>query len=329
MAPPPKRVIPHRKVTTRNLFKVQEGYPNGVAVVPEGVWVAEQKAQGYGQIIALYKDGQAVDELLEGDDGLIVLDRTPFYAESGGQIGDTGLLTAANGIFEVHDTKKSGGAIVHQGIVTVGQITLGQPAQAQVKPELRQAIMRNHSATHLLHAALRQILGEHVSQKGSLVTSDVLRFDFSNDQAVTAEQIRQVEQRVNQEILANLPVSTEEMSMDAAKARGAMALFGEKYGDSVRVLAMGSKADQHEFSIELCGGIHVQRTGDIGLFKISSEGGIAAGIRRIEAVTGLTALAYVQQADQQQHTSAARKPCDERAPSFLGTQQHHRETHAE
>jgi alanyl-tRNA synthetase len=159
--------------------------------------------------------------------------------------------------------------------------------------------MRNHSATHLLHAALRQILGSHVSQKGSLVTSDVLRFDFANDQPVSAEQLRQVEHKVNQEILANLPVSTEEMSMDAAKARGAMALFGEKYGDSVRVLAMGSKTEQQEFSIELCGGIHVQRTGDIGLFKITSEGGIAAGIRRIEAVTGFTALSYVQQADQQ------------------------------
>ena len=283
----------------RDAGKFTLDYNSIVKVEQASQFDGYHSTEGHGQIIALYKDGQAVDELLEGDDGLIVLDRTPFYAESGGQIGDTGQLTAANGIFEVHDTKKSGGAIVHQGIVTVGQITLGQPAQAQVKPELRQAIMRNHSATHLLHAALRQILGEHVSQKGSLVTSDVLRFDFSNDQAVTAEQIRQVEQRVNQEILANLPVSTEEMSMDAAKARGAMALFGEKYGDSVRVLAMGSKADQHEFSIELCGGIHVQRTGDIGLFKISSEGGIAAGIRRIEAVTGLTALAYVQQADQQ------------------------------
>ncbi|MEY4516940.1 MAG: hypothetical protein RL180_1286 [Pseudomonadota bacterium] len=254
---------------------------------------------GQGHIVALYKDGQAVDRLNEGDDGLIVLDQTPFYAESGGQVGDTGTLTGANGIFEVQDTKKSGGAIVHQGLLTVGSILLGEPLNAAVKPELRAATARNHSATHLLHAALRDILGEHVSQKGSLVASDVLRFDFGNDQPVSAEQIRLIEQRVNAEIIANNAVSTEEMGMDAAKARGAMAFFGEKYGDSVRVLAMGSTRDAREFSIELCGGIHVQRTGDIGLFKITAEGGIAAGIRRIEAVTGLHALAYVQQADQQ------------------------------
>lgn len=283
----------------RDAGKFTVDYNSIVKVEQASQFDGYHSTDGQGQIVALYKDGQAVNELLEGDDGLIVLDRTPFYAESGGQIGDTGTLTASNGIFEVQDTKKSGAAIVHQGVVTVGHITLGESLQAQVKRELRQAIMRNHSATHLLHAALRHILGSHVSQKGSLVTSDVLRFDFANDQAVTTEQIRQVEQRVNQEILANLTVSTEEMSMDAAKTRGAMALFGEKYGDSVRVLAMGSKADEQEFSIELCGGIHVQRTGDIGLFKITSEGGIAAGIRRIEAVTGLTALGYVQQADQQ------------------------------
>ena len=254
---------------------------------------------GQGQIIALYKDGVAVDSLSEGDEGLIVLDRTPFYAESGGQVGDTGVLTGDNGIFEVQDTKKSGGAIVHQGLVTMGQIHASQTVQAQVKADLRAATARNHSATHLLHAALRQVLGEHVSQKGSLVSSEVLRFDFGNDQPVSAEQLRQIEQVVNAEILANTAVSTEEMSMDAAKARGAMALFGEKYGDSVRVLAMGSTRDSHEFSIELCGGTHVARTGDIGLFKITSEAGIAAGIRRIEAVTGLKALSYVQQADQQ------------------------------
>lgn len=254
---------------------------------------------GQGQIIALYKDGVAVDSLSEGDEGLIVLDRTPFYAESGGQVGDTGVLTSDNGIFEVQDTKKSGGAIVHQGLVTMGQIHASQTVQAQVKADLRAATARNHSATHLLHAALRQVLGEHVSQKGSLVSSEVLRFDFGNDQPVSAEQLREIEQVVNAEILANTAVSTEEMSMDAAKVRGAMALFGEKYGDTVRVLAMGNKTDEHEFSIELCGGTHVARTGDIGLFKITSEAGIAAGIRRIEAVTGLKALSYVQQADQQ------------------------------
>lgn len=293
------REMNQQRQRARDAGKFTVDYNSIVKVEQASQFDGYHSTEGQGQIIALYKDGVAVDALLEGDQGLLVLDRTPFYAESGGQIGDTGTLTASNGIFEVQETKKSGAAIVHQGVVTVGQIQLGQPLQAHVQRELRQAIMRNHSATHLLHAALRQILGSHVSQKGSLVTSDVLRFDFAHDQAVSAEQIRQVEQRVNQEILANLAVSTEEMSMDAAKTRGAMALFGEKYGDSVRVLAMGSKADHQEFSIELCGGIHVQRTGDIGLFKIISEGGIAAGIRRIEAVTGLTALQYVQQADQQ------------------------------
>jgi alanyl-tRNA synthetase len=254
---------------------------------------------GQGNIVALYKDGVQVDMLNEGDEGLIVLDQTPFYAESGGQIGDTGKLTGPSGIFEVQDTKKSGNAIVHQGVLTVGHLQNGQALDAVVQAEVRRATERNHSATHLLHAALREVLGEHVSQKGSLVTSEVLRFDFGNDQPVSAEQMRQIEQRVNAEIIANHAVSTEEMSMDEAKARGAMALFGEKYGNSVRVLAMGSKRDQHEFSIELCGGTHVACTGDIGLFKITSEGGIAAGIRRIEAVTGLQALNYVQQADQQ------------------------------
>ena len=293
------REMEQQRQRARDAGKFTVDYNSIVKVEQASAFEGYHSTEGEGQIIALYKDGIAVEQLLEGDEGLLVLDRTPFYAESGGQVGDTGTLIGGNGIFEVQDTKKSGGAIVHQGVVTVGQIQLGQPLQAQVKRDLRQAIMRNHSATHLLHAALRQILGSHVSQKGSLVTSDVLRFDFANDQPVSAEQLRQVEHKVNQEILANLPVSTEEMSMDAAKARGAMALFGEKYGDSVRVLAMGSKTEQQEFSIELCGGIHVQRTGDIGLFKITSEGGIAAGIRRIEAVTGFTALTYVQQADQQ------------------------------
>ncbi|MEC7119910.1 MAG: alanine--tRNA ligase [Pseudomonadota bacterium] len=283
----------------RDAGKFSIDYNSIVKVEQDSLFDGYSATDGQGQIIALYKDGQAVDQLLEGEQGLVVLDRTPFYAESGGQIGDTGTLTASNGIFEVQDTKKSGGAIVHQGVVTVGQLQTHTAVQAQVKADLRAAIVRNHSATHLLHAALREILGQHVSQKGSLVASDVLRFDFAHDQAVTAAQIGQIEQRVNREILANQPVSIEEMDMDAAKARGAMALFGEKYGDSVRVLAMGSTVDQREFSIELCGGIHVQRTGDIGLFKITSEGGIAAGIRRIEAVTGFTALAYVQQADQQ------------------------------
>ena len=254
---------------------------------------------GQGRIVALYQNGQPVPVLNEGDEGLIVLDRTPFYAESGGQVGDTGLLTGAHGVFEVQDTKKSGGAIVHQGVVSMGRIEAGTDVQAQVQADLREATARNHSATHLLHAALREILGSHVSQKGSLVAASVLRFDFAHDQALTPEQLRQIERRVNQEIVANHPVYTEEMDLESAKNRGAMMLFGEKYGDRVRVLAMGSKTDQREYSIELCGGTHVQRTGDIGLFKITSEGGIAAGIRRIEALTGLNALGHVQTADQQ------------------------------
>jgi alanyl-tRNA synthetase len=252
---------------------------------------------GQGQIVAIYKDGVQVDEVSEGDEALIVLNQTPFYAESGGQIGDTGIFKNETGIFEVQDTKKSGGAFVHQGIVTVGNLKADQNVEAIVKADIREATARNHSATHLLHAALRQILGSHVQQKGSLVASDILRFDFANDQPVTFEQLQQVERLVNAEIIANTAVTTELLDIEAAKAKGAMMLFGEKYGNEVRVLAMGSVIDEKNFSIELCGGIHVKRTGDIGLFKITSEGGVAAGIRRIEAVTGTKALDVVQKTD--------------------------------
>ena len=254
---------------------------------------------GSGQIIALYKDGQPADSLSEGEEGFIVLNQTPFYAESGGQIGDTGILTGLDGIFEVQDTKKSGNAIVHQGVVTMGKIQSNQTVEAEVKQNLRAAIARNHSATHLLHAALRKVLGEHVSQKGSLVSADLLRFDFSHDHAVTVDQINEVERLVAQEIISNSAVETEEMSMADAKTKGAMMLFGEKYGDEVRVLAMGNKTHEQYFSVELCGGIHVERTGEIGLLKIISEGGIAAGVRRIEAVTGLNALNFIQTGERQ------------------------------
>jgi alanyl-tRNA synthetase len=283
----------------RDAGKFNIDYNSIVNVDQDSVFQGYEGTQGQGNIIALYKDGQAVDQLSEGDEGLIVLDQTPFYAESGGQVGDTGLLTGDSGIFEVQDTKKSGGAIVHQGLVTMGQVSLKQAVQATAKADLRAATARNHSATHLLHAALRQVLGEHVSQKGSLVSSQVLRFDFANDQPVSFEQLQQIEQIVNREVLANNSVITEVLDIDSAKQKGAMMLFGEKYGDVVRVLSMGSQVEERSFSIELCGGIHVQRTGDIGLFKITSEGGIAAGIRRIEAVTGTTALAVIQQADSQ------------------------------
>jgi len=197
----------------------------------------------------------------------------------------------------VQDTKKSGGAFVHQGIVTVGHLKASQTVDAIVKADIRAATARNHSATHLLHAALRQILGSHVQQKGSLVASDILRFDFANDQPVSFEQLQEIERLVNAEVIANTAVSTELLDIESAKAKGAMMLFGEKYGDEVRVLSMGSIIEEKNFSIELCGGIHVQRTGDIGLFKITSEGGVAAGVRRIEAVTGTKALEVVQKAE--------------------------------
>jgi alanyl-tRNA synthetase len=253
---------------------------------------------GEGQIIAIYKDGEQVDEVVEGDEALIVLNQTPFYAESGGQIGDTGLFKNETGIFEVQDTKKSGGAFVHQGIVTMGSLKAAQTVEAIVKADIRKATARNHSATHLLHAALRQVLGAHVQQKGSLVASDILRFDFANDQPVSFKQLQEIERLVNAEVIANTAVSTELLDIEAAKAKGAMMLFGEKYGDEVRVLSMGSMIEDKNFSIELCGGIHVKRTGDIGLFKIISEGGVAAGVRRIEAITGSKAVDAVQKTER-------------------------------
>lgn len=281
----------------REAGKFAVDYNSIVKVDNETQFDGYDATQGQGQIVAIYKDGVQVDEVVEGDEALIVLNQTPFYAESGGQIGDTGIFKNETGIFEVQDTKKSGNAFVHQGIVTVGSLKATQSVEAIVKADIRDATARNHSATHLLHAALRQILGEHVQQKGSLVASDLLRFDFANDQPVSFEQLQQVERLVNLEIIANTAVSTELLGIEAAKDKGAMMLFGEKYGDEVRVLSMGSLKDEKNFSIELCGGIHVKRTGDIGLFKITSEGGVAAGVRRIEAVTGTKALEVVQKVD--------------------------------
>jgi alanyl-tRNA synthetase len=281
----------------REAGKFAVDYNSIVKVDSETQFDGYDATQGQGQIVAIYKDGVQVDEVVEGDEALIVLNQTPFYAESGGQIGDTGIFKNETGIFEVQDTKKSGNAFVHQGIVTVGSLKATQSVEAIVKADIRDATARNHSATHLLHAALRQILGEHVQQKGSLVASDLLRFDFANDQPVSFEQLQQVERLVNLEIIANTAVSTELLGIEAAKDKGAMMLFGEKYGDQVRVLSMGSLKDEKNFSIELCGGIHVKRTGDIGLFKITSEGGVAAGVRRIEAVTGTKALEVVQKVD--------------------------------
>ncbi|HID8641132.1 TPA: alanine--tRNA ligase [Neisseria meningitidis] len=249
--------------------------------------------QTESKVLALYKDGEQVNELNEGDEGAIVIDFTPFYAESGGQVGDVGYIFAGENRFEVRDTQKIKAAVFGQfGVQTSGRLKVGDSVTAKVDDEIRNANMRNHSATHLMHKALRDVLGGHVEQKGSLVTAESTRFDISHPQAVTAEEIAEVERRVNEAVLANVAVNAAIMSMEDAQKTGAMMLFGEKYGEEVRVLQMGG------FSTELCGGTHVSRTGDIGLFKIISEGGIAAGVRRIEAITGLNALKWAQEQER-------------------------------
>ncbi|UQB41576.1 alanine--tRNA ligase [Thiomicrospira microaerophila] len=231
-------------------------------------------------ILAIYQDGQSIERLDEGQAGLVILDKTPFYAESGGQVGDKGSLTEGMHSFHVNDVQKQGNLFLHLGEVTAGHLVVGQQVEARIDVQARRASERNHSATHLLHAALRTLLGTHVAQKGSLVSADRLRFDFAHFEPISTEQLRQIEQLVNHNIMLNLPVGTQQMDIDAAKQMGAMALFGEKYGDVVRVVDMG------EFSIELCGGTHVRSTGNIGPFRILSEGGVASGVRRIEAITG-------------------------------------------
>ncbi|HFA1415709.1 TPA: alanine--tRNA ligase [Neisseria gonorrhoeae] len=249
--------------------------------------------QTESKVLALYKDGGQVVELNEGDSGAVVIDFTPFYAESGGQVGDVGYIFAGENRFEVRDTQKIKAAVFGQfGVQTSGRLKVGDSVTAKVDDEIRNANMRNHSATHLMHKALRDVLGGHVEQKGSLVTAESTRFDISHPQAVTAEEIAEVERRVNEAVLANVAVNAAIMSMEDAQKTDAMMLFGEKYGDEVRVLQMGG------FSTELCGGTHVSRTGDIGLFKIISEGGIAAGVRRIEAITGLNALKWAQEQER-------------------------------
>ncbi|EOY2483481.1 TPA: alanine--tRNA ligase [Escherichia coli] len=240
-----------------------------------------------GKVTALFVDGKAVDAINAGQEAVVVLDQTPFYAESGGQVGDKGELKGANFSFAVEDTQKYGQAIGHIGKLAAGSLKVGDAVQADVDEARRARIRLNHSATHLMHAALRQVLGTHVSQKGSLVNDKVLRFDFSHNEAMKPEEIRAVEDLVNTQIRRNLPIETNIMDLEAAKAKGAMALFGEKYDERVRVLSMG------DFSTELCGGTHASRTGDIGLFRIISESGTAAGVRRIEAVTGEGAIATV------------------------------------
>ncbi len=247
--------------------------------------------EGSGKVVALLKGGESVQELNSGDEGEVVLDRTPFYAESGGQVGDSGELSSPGVHFIVVDTQKRGGAFSHVGRVALGKIRIGDALDAHVNGERRRATALNHTATHLLHAALRKVLGTHVQQKGSLVAPDRLRFDFSHLQAVTTEELRQIERLVNSEIRRNTAARIELMEYENAVASGAMALFGEKYEKNVRVLRIG------DFSVELCGGTHVSRAGDIGFFKITSEGGVASGVRRIEAITGEGAVEYVEKSD--------------------------------
>lgn len=249
--------------------------------------------QGTAHIVALAHDDANVPALESGQAGILVLEQTPFYAESGGQVGDTGLITTASGRFVVTDTQKQGSSVLHIGQVLEGRIVVGDTAEAQIDNERRAAIRLNHSATHLLHAALRQVLGTHVHQRGSRVSDEALRFDFSHPEPVTGEQLRQIETLVNAQVRENHPVETQEMAVDEARAAGAMALFGEKYGDVVRVVTMGP------FSMELCGGTHARRGGDIGVMKIVSEGGVASGVRRIEAVTGAAALALTTALEDQ------------------------------
>jgi len=261
---------------------------SGVETDVESAFSGYEQTEEKSQVVALFHDGQPVDSLGKGEEGAVVLDSTPFYAESGGQVGDTGELKASGAVFAVSDTQKGGKANVHYGRLESGTLSVGDSVEACVDAERRQAIVLNHSATHLMHAALRLILGEHVTQKGSLVAPDRLRFDFSHYEPVTPAQIAEIEAFVNGEIRKNVPADIQHMGYDDAVASGAMALFGEKYGDEVRVLRLGSH------SVELCGGTHVDRSGDIGLFKITSESGVASGVRRIEAVTGEGAMAWFE-----------------------------------
>ncbi|MFI8223621.1 alanine--tRNA ligase [Pseudomonas sp. NPDC085632] len=295
-----EREMEAQRVRARSASSFGLDYNTLVKVDVATEFTGYKDTSGSAKIVAIYKDGQSVDVLNEGEEAVIVLNQTPFYAESGGQIGDCGYLQAGSARFDVRDTTKTGGAFLHHGVLDSGSLTIGAPVETHVDAEVRHATSLNHSATHLLHAALRQVLGEHVQQKGSLVDSQRLRFDFSHFEAIKPEQIKALEDIVNAEIRKNSAVETEETDIETAKNKGAMALFGEKYGDNVRVLSMGG-----DFSVELCGGIHAERTGDIGLLKIISEGGVASGVRRIEAVTGAAALAYLNAAEEQLKEAAS------------------------
>jgi len=282
------RAMDAQRERGRSASRFEADYGTRKSVDIETKFVGYENMAASGVVMALYRDGgRQVDALGEGDEGVILLDETPFYAESGGQVGDAGRIVAGAGEFEVRDTQKWGKAHAHLGRMVRGRVEGGESVRAEVDRAKRQATVRNHSATHLLHAALREVLGDHVQQKGSLVAPDRLRFDFAHYEPVTPQQVGQIEDLVNTQVRANAAAETKVLPYEEAVAGGAMALFGEKYDDRVRVLRLG------DFSMELCGGTHVRRAGDIGLFKIVSEGGIASGVRRIEAVTGRGALEWV------------------------------------
>ena len=281
------RCMEEQRKRARESSSFSVDYSNVIKLEDQTEFLGYQATEASGKVIAIFQNGQKVQSIDSGEQAIVVLDKTPFYGESGGQVGDKGLLTAANLEFKVTDSQKYGKSIGHIGKIVKGSLKVGDIVTAAIDIEIRDRIRRNHSATHLLQAALQQILGNHVHQKGSLVNDSYLRFDFSHNQAITPEQITEIENLVNQQIRRNLIVDIELMPIQDAKDRGAMALFGEKYEDIVRVLTMG------DFSIELCGGTHVDRTGDIGLFKITSESSIASGVRRIEATTGQNAMDYI------------------------------------
>jgi len=291
-----EKCMEEQRTRARSASQFGVDYSDNIRVDGSTQFCGYETLENQANILALYAAGEPVVSATEDTEVLVVLDKTAFYAESGGQVGDSGYLQADSGKIEIVDCRKSGDHHLHIGRVLSGEIKAGQQVTVSVDSAVRQGTALNHSATHLMHAALQQVLGDHVAQKGSLVDSERLRFDFSHTEAVTAEQIRQIEHIVNREILRNSNVNTEVMSMDDAKSKGAMALFGEKYGDQVRVLSMGG-----DFSVELCGGTHVAQTGDIGLLRISGESSVAAGVRRIEAVTGAKA---VELCDQLQDTIA-------------------------
>jgi len=284
-----EKAMEAQREQARSSSKFGLDYNDAISTDAETDFTGYDHLKDQSEVEALFKAGQPVDSITAGDEAVVILKKTPFYAESGGQAGDTGLLSNENCRFDVMDTQKQAKAFIHIGSLAEGSLSVGDKLSAVIDAERRDATIRNHSATHLMQAALRNVLGAHVQQKGSLVDNEKLRFDFSHNEAVNAEQLFEIERVVNQQIRNNLPTDAEVMAIADAKAKGAMALFGEKYGDEVRVISMG------DFSIELCGGVHVKRTGDIGAFKIVAETGIASGVRRIEAITGIAAVDYSNQ----------------------------------